>query len=65
VDHTVCTLKGQQVFLQTVGDWVAECCLGIGSPESQSQSQSQNQNPNQSRPAAGTARAVPAALAAP
>ncbi|RIX84818.1 hypothetical protein [Acidovorax cavernicola] len=53
VDHTVCTVKGQQLFLQSVGDWVAEHCLATSSPQ------------RHSRPAAGTPRAIPATLAAP
>jgi dienelactone hydrolase len=28
VDHTVCTERGQQLFLQTVGDWVTDRCFG-------------------------------------
>jgi hypothetical protein len=53
VDHTVCTVKGQQLYLQSVGDWVVAHCLATSSPE------------HQSRPAAGTARAIPATFAAP
>ncbi len=30
VDHTVCTARGQQLFLRSVGDWVAERCLAGG-----------------------------------
>jgi len=30
VDHTVCTERGQQLFLRSVGDWVAERCLAGG-----------------------------------
>lgn len=39
VDHTVCTEKGQQLFLRSVGGWVAERCLG-GSTERRSQDSS-------------------------
>jgi dienelactone hydrolase len=28
VDHTVCTERGQQLFLQCVGDWVTDRCFG-------------------------------------
>lgn len=30
LDHTFCTAKGQQLFLQSVGDWVAACAWGAG-----------------------------------
>ena len=30
VDHTVCTVLGQQIFLKTVGDWVTERCFNGG-----------------------------------
>jgi hypothetical protein len=30
LDHTFCTVKGQQLFLQSVGDWVAACAWGAG-----------------------------------
>ncbi len=53
VDHTVCTVKGQQLFLQSVGDWVVAHCLATPSPQ------------RQGRPATGTPRAIPATLAAP
>jgi len=54
VDHTVCTLKGQQLFLQSVGDWVVDRCFGTGAEQ---------RSPN--RPLAGTGRAMPATWAAP
>jgi hypothetical protein len=54
VDHTVCTLKGQQLFLESVGDWVVDRCFGTGAEQ---------RNPN--RPLAGTGRAMPATWAAP
>jgi hypothetical protein len=30
LDHTFCTAKGQQLFLHSVGDWVAACAWGAG-----------------------------------
>ena len=54
VDHTVCTAKGQQQYLRTVGDWVAERCFGTGT-----------ERRGASRPAAGVARPMPAKWAAP
>ena len=30
LDHTFCTAKGQQLFLQSVGDWVTACASGAG-----------------------------------
>jgi hypothetical protein len=54
VDHTVCTAKGQQLFLQTVGDWVADRCFGTSI-----------ERRSQSRPVAGAGRALPATWAAP
>ena len=54
VDHTVCTLKGQQLFLESVGDWVVDRCFGTGAGQ---------RSPN--RPIAGTGRAMPATWAAP
>ena len=51
VDHTVCTERGQQLFLQTVGDWVADRCFGTSA---------ERRSPN--RPlanAAGAERALP------
>ena len=54
VDHTVCTLKGQQLFLASVGDWVVDRCFGAGAEQ---------RSPN--RPLAGTGRAMPATWAAP
>ena len=54
VDHTVCTLEGQQLFLQSVGGWVVDRCFGAGAGQ---------RSPN--RPLAGTGRAMPATWAAP
>lgn len=54
VDHTVCTAKGQQRFLQSVGDWVTERCLGAETGQ-----------PHQSRPFAGAEHAMPTGWAAP
>ena len=42
VDHTVCTARGQQLFLRSVGDWVAERCL-VGSTGRRSQGSSRAQ----------------------
>jgi pimeloyl-ACP methyl ester carboxylesterase len=53
VDHTVCTAKGQQLFLRSVGDWVIDRCFGA-SPERRIQN----------RAAASVERPAPAALAA-
>lgn len=30
LDHTFCTARGQQLFLQSVGDWVTACAWGAG-----------------------------------
>ncbi|MGJ7530225.1 hypothetical protein [Variovorax sp. GB1P17] len=54
VDHTVCTAKGQQLFLQSVGDWVADRCFGTST-----------ERRSQSRPLAGAGRAMPTTWAAP
>lgn len=56
VDHTVCTERGQQLFLQCVGDWVSERCFGAGAGA---------ERRSQSRPLAGAERAMPATWAAP
>jgi hypothetical protein len=57
VDHTVCTERGQQLFLQTVGDWVTDRCFGASSGAAQ---------PSQSRrERAGAERAMPTTWAAP
>ncbi|EJL76484.1 hypothetical protein [Variovorax sp. CF313] len=54
-DHTVCTEQGQRLFLQSVGDWVADRCFGAST-----------ERRSQNRPmAAGADRAMPATLAAP
>ncbi|WP_172672219.1 hypothetical protein [Variovorax paradoxus] len=47
VDHTVCTARGQQLFLEAVSDWVAEQCLGTRAAW-----------PSASRPDAGAVRAA-------
>lgn len=54
VDHTVCTAKGQALYLQSVGDWLAERCFRT-EPERQ----------GASRPSAGIARPLPTGWAAP
>ncbi|QNK67043.1 hypothetical protein [Variovorax sp. PAMC26660] len=54
VDHTVCTAKGQQLFLQSVGDWVTDRCFGTST-----------ERRSQSRPLAGAGRAMPTTWAAP
>jgi hypothetical protein len=54
VDHTVCTEKGQQLFLQAVGDWVADRCFGTST---------ERRSP--SRTVAGATRAMPTTWAAP
>lgn len=60
IDHTVCTAQGQQLFLQTVGGWLADRCAGVGA---------ERRSPT--RVCAGadnadsTAIALPATLAAP
>lgn len=55
VDHTVCTGKGQRLFLQSVGDWVTDRCFGASSTERRSQS----------RPVASSERSMPTTWAAP
>ncbi|MGQ3055534.1 MAG: hypothetical protein ACT6S0_27410 [Roseateles sp.] len=55
VDHTVCTEKGQQLFLRSVGDWVAERCF---SPATERRSQ-------ESRTPASVETAMPTTWAAP
>ncbi len=54
VDHTVCTAKGQQLFLQCVGDWVTDRCFGAST---------ERRSP--SRAIAGAGRAMPTTWAAP
>ncbi|RQO39678.1 hypothetical protein DBV14_30780 [Variovorax sp. KBW07] len=55
VDHTVCTEQGQRRFLQAVGDWVTDRCLGASSTGQRSQV----------RPLAGTEHTMPTTWAAP
>ena len=55
VDHTVCTEKGQQLFLRSVGDWVTERCFGA-STERRSQG---------SRAPSGAEQSMPTTWAAP
>jgi alpha-beta hydrolase superfamily lysophospholipase len=54
VDHTVCTERGQQLFLKSVGDWVTDRCFGAST-----------ERRSQSRPHAGTEHAMPTTWAAP
>lgn len=54
VDHTVCTERGQQLFLQCVGDWVTDRCFGAST-----------ERRSQSRPAVATDIAMPTTWAAP
>lgn len=54
VDHTVCTEKGQRLFLQCVGDWVTDRCFGAST-----------ERRSQSRPLAGAEHAMPTTWAAP
>jgi dienelactone hydrolase len=54
VDHTVCTERGQQLFLQSVGDWVTDRCFGAST-----------ERRSQARPLASTEHAMPTTWAAP
>ncbi|MET3493612.1 hypothetical protein [Variovorax boronicumulans] len=56
VDHTVCTAEGQLLFLEAVGDWVAERCLATGTGR---------RGTRRPATAAGTAHAMPTTWAAP
>jgi hypothetical protein len=62
VDHTVCTAEGQQLFLEAVGDWVTEHCLGTNASANPSTSTGRRVA---GRPAANAARPMPAKWAAP
>ena len=59
VDHTVCTAKGQQLFVQSVGDWVAGRCLGTTGTSTSTEER------HASRLASAAARPMPAGWAAP
>ncbi|MFM9923799.1 hypothetical protein VLK31_12480 [Variovorax sp. H27-G14] len=54
VDHTVCTERGQQLFLASVGDWVTDRCFGAST-----------ERRNTSRTTAGAECAMPTTWAAP
>ncbi|WP_206173311.1 alpha/beta hydrolase family protein [Variovorax sp. RKNM96] len=54
VDHTVCTVEGQQLYLRSVSDWVADRCFGTSA-----------ERRGASRPAAAATRPMPAKWAAP
>ena len=63
VDHTVCTERGQQLFLQCVGDWVTERCFGLSTDATDTAEASGRRTP--SRATAGGERAMPTTWAAP
>jgi len=62
VDHTFCTAEGQQIYMQTVGDW-AMACAHSASAERLGASTSPSSTPTPSPAAAAAERPLCGAYA--